>query len=107
LVLLGRHPCSHTVCAGSHATHLPTGVTYLLRWRAFVELAARGYTWNDLTNGSRNPVTKFKEQLGGSLQMNMVLRLRRGASYRIAERSAQRYQRMRARAAKLLDGRFR
>ena len=47
LVLLGKHHCSHTVCAGSHAAHLPTGVTYFLRWRAFVELGARGYAWND------------------------------------------------------------
>jgi hypothetical protein len=102
LVLLGKHPCSHTVCAGSHAAHLPTGAAYFLRWRAFVELGARGYAWNDLTDGTRNPVTKFKEQLGGSLRMNMVLRFGRRA--RFAERSAQWYRSIRARAAKVLSG---
>jgi hypothetical protein len=32
---------------------------------------------NDLTNASLGPVTKFKEQLGGNLKMDMRLGLRR------------------------------
>jgi hypothetical protein len=77
LVLLGKHSCSHTVCAGSYEAHLSTGASYLLRWRAFVELGDRGYAMNDLTNASLGPVTKFKEQLGGNLKMDMRLGLRR------------------------------
>jgi hypothetical protein len=77
LVLLGKHSCSHTVCAGSYQAHMSTGASYLLRWRAFVELGARGYALNDLTNASLGSVTKFKEQLGGNLKMDMRLELRR------------------------------
>ena len=31
---------------------------------------------NDLTNASLGPVTTFKEQFGGTLRMNMVLKMR-------------------------------
>ena len=101
LVLLGKHPCSHTVCAGSHEAHLSTGATYFLRWRAFVELEARGYAMNDLTDASLGPVTKFKEQLGGTLKMNVVLRSRHRASYRVIRRSLAWYKSIRARGANI------
>jgi hypothetical protein len=97
LVLLGRHSCSHTVCAGSFEPHLSTGATYLLRWRAFVELGARGYAMNDLTNASLGPVTKFKEQLGGILKMDMWLRWRRPTVDRIKARTTMWYRAARAR----------
>jgi hypothetical protein len=87
LVLLGKHSCSHTVCAGSYEDHLSTGASYLLRWRAFVELGARGYVLNDLTNASLNSVIRFKEQLGGTLKMDMRLRLRRRWHKRLFERA--------------------
>ena len=86
LQLLGRHRCSHTVCAGSDGAHLWTGAGYLLRWRAFVELGARGYASNDLTNASYGDVTRFKEQLGGTLTITMSLRSRQRLSYRLARR---------------------
>jgi hypothetical protein len=105
LVLLGPHRCSHTACAGSHERHLSTGAAYLLRWRAFVELQARGYAANDLTDATRGRVTTFKEQLGGTLTMNMALRWRRRASYRLVERGVEGYRSVRARAATLPGGR--
>ena len=86
LVLLGQHRCSHTTCAGSHEAHLATGAAYLLRWRTFVALGAMGYAANDLTNATRGPVTRFKEQFGGTLTMNMALRSKARASFRFAER---------------------
>ena len=102
LVLLGKHSCSHTVCAGSHAEHLPTGAAYLLRWRAFTELGARGYAANDLTDVSVGPVTRFKEQFGGERQMNMMLRSpRRG----ILACGTQWYRALRKEAGTLFCGR--
>ena len=97
LVLLGQHRCSHTVCAGSHEEHLSTGAAYLLRWRAFVDLEARGYAMNDLTDASPGPVTRFKEQLGGDLKMNMLLWSRYKASYRLLKRGSEWYGALRAR----------
>lgn len=88
LVLLGAHPCCHTVCAGSFPQYLSTGASYLLRWRAFVELGGRGYATNDLTNASLGPVTRFKEQLGGTLKMDMSLRWRRSGLDRLMMRGA-------------------
>jgi Acetyltransferase (GNAT) domain len=86
LVLLGKHRCSHTVCAGSHRAHLSSGAGYLLRWRAFVELGTRGYSSNDLTDASYGDVTRFKAQLGGTLTMTMSLRSRHTLSYRSISR---------------------
>jgi len=92
LVLLGRHPWSHTVCAGSFETHLRTGATYLLRWRALVDLGERRYAMNDLTNASLGAVTRFKEQLGGILTMDMSLKLTRSRLDRLMARGARWYQ---------------
>jgi len=73
LVLLGNHPASHTVCAGADPEFMNLGTTPFLRWRVFEELAKLGYVVNDLTDAALNPVTKFKSQLGGNLQMNLLL----------------------------------
>lgn len=102
LVLLGKHPCSHTACACSYAAHLETGATYLLRWRAFVELEARGYAMNDLTNASRGSVTKFKEQFGGTLKMNMELRWRPQKSNSASRPNMSLYRTIRTRVGRLV-----
>jgi len=68
LVLLGPHPISHTVCAGADADYQKMGANPFLRWKAFGDLAERGYTGNDLTEASLNPVTHFKSQLGADLE---------------------------------------
>ena len=73
LVLTGGHPVSHTVSAATDADHLRSGVTAFLRWKAFERLAELGCEANDLTDAELNPVTHFKSQLGGELQMNLVL----------------------------------
>lgn len=73
LVLTGAHPVSHTVSAATDGDHLRSGVTAFLRWRAFERLAETGSRANDLTDAELNPVTHFKSQLGGELQMNLVL----------------------------------
>ena len=106
LVLLGKHPCSHTVCAGSYEAHLATGATYYLRWRGFVELEARGYAMNDLTNATRGPVTNFKEQLGGTLKMNMKLIMRTPKSNQPVKRDTAWYRAIQTRVGRLLRGRL-
>jgi lipid II:glycine glycyltransferase (peptidoglycan interpeptide bridge formation enzyme) len=73
LVLLGTHPVCHTVSASTDVEFLKTGVTAFLRWKAFERLRQLGYAANDLTDAQLNPVTHFKSQLGGELQMNVVL----------------------------------
>jgi hypothetical protein len=71
LVLLG-HPVTHTVSAGTDPAFAAAGATAFLRWRAFEHLAGEGYSGNDLTDASLNPVTQFKSQLGGSLETALV-----------------------------------
>jgi len=95
LALLGRHPWSHTVCAGSFEAHLRTGATYLLRWRTLVDLGERGYVMNDLTNASLGAVTRFKEQFGGILTMDMSLKLDRPRLDRLMARGARWYRAIR------------
>jgi Acetyltransferase (GNAT) domain len=73
LVLLGPHPGSHTVAAATHPDHLRSGATAFLRWKVFEALAARGYQTNDLTDAALNPVTHFKAQFGGRLELCFVL----------------------------------
>jgi hypothetical protein len=67
LMLTGPHPVSHTVCAGADAAYLRTGASAFLRWHAFGALARDGFSGNDLTDASLNPVTRFKSQFGGEL----------------------------------------
>jgi hypothetical protein len=73
LVLLGKHPVSHTVCAGMDPEYGRLGASAFLRWRAFETLAALGYEANDLTDAALNSVTHFKSQLGGRLETALVL----------------------------------
>jgi hypothetical protein len=86
LVLLGRHSVCHTVSAAADATFLKTGSTAFLRWRTFEQLSKLGYVANDLTDAQLNPVTHFKSQFGGDLQMNLVLARRDRPAFAI-ERS--------------------
>ena len=69
LVLADRHPVSHTVSAAADAEHRQIGATAFLRWHVFRMLSEQGVTANDLTDAGLNPVTHFKAQLGGDLQM--------------------------------------
>ena len=102
LVLLGKHRCSHTVCAGSFEAHLAPGTAYLLRWRTFIALDALGYTMNDLTNATRGRVTSFKEQFGGALAINMALRSPARVSFQLAHRGVQWYEAVRKNAGRHL-----
>jgi hypothetical protein len=89
LVLLGKHPVCHTVCAGAEPDYLKIGSTPFLRWKAFEKLSAMGYEGNDLTDAALNPVTRFKSQLGGQLEMGFVLSRPDSFGYRIYEGSRQ------------------
>jgi hypothetical protein len=73
LVLLGSHPVSHTVCAAADEEFLNMGATAFLRWKSFEALSRLGCTGNDLTDAALNPVTQFKSQLGGDLEMGLQL----------------------------------
>ncbi len=105
LVLAGGHPMSHTVSAATDPELQNTGASPFLRWSAFETLAAAGFTGNDLTDASLNPVTHFKAQLGGTLALTLVAsrhawRWRAGTGteglYRGARRGAARlYHRLR------------
>jgi len=83
LVLTCAHPVTHTVCAAADANHLNSGATTFLRWKAFEDLARLGYTATDLTNASLSPVTRFKGQLGGDLQICLMLAKPGKRSYRM------------------------
>jgi hypothetical protein len=88
LTLLGKHPVTHTVCAGAHADYLNLGANAFLRWKSFEALAALGYLGNDLTDAALNPVTHFKSQLGGDLHTNFVIERPEAATLVLAERAS-------------------
>jgi hypothetical protein len=88
LVLLGPSPVSHSVAAAADPDLVRTGVSALLRWKVFEALAALGYSWNDLTDASLNPVTHFKSQLGGDLQLFLALDAPRSWRYRLGHGAA-------------------
>jgi hypothetical protein len=73
LVLLGNHGVSHSVSAAADSAYLNTGATAFLRWKVFEAVAALGYSANDLTDAALNPVTHFKSQLGGDLELCLIL----------------------------------
>ena len=73
LVLGGPHPVAHTVSAAADARYLNLGATAFLRWKVFEDLKARGHEGNDLTDAALNPVTHFKSQLGGDLEIGLTL----------------------------------
>ncbi|HET7188899.1 MAG TPA: GNAT family N-acetyltransferase [Gemmatimonadaceae bacterium] len=101
LVLLG-HPVTHTVTAGANPDHLKAGVTPFLRWRVFERLAALGYTANDLTDASLNPVTHFKSQLGGALEPLIELRSVPSLRFRVGTDVVRAVARSRATAGQLV-----
>ena len=82
LTLSGSHPVSHTVAAGSDAAHLKLGAAAFLRWKVFERLATLGSTALDLTDAALNPVTHFKAQLGGDLQMCLFLEAPESVAFR-------------------------
>jgi hypothetical protein len=105
LVLLGPHPVSHTVSAAADAAQLKLGATAFLRWRVFERLAEAGFTANDLTDAALNPVTHFKAQLGGDLQMCLLLEAPESAAFlrqRRKEQWATLFRRTTQRAARRL-----
>ena len=73
LVLADRHRVGHTVSAAADARYLRLGATAYLRFKVFEDLARRGYVATDLTDAALNPVTHFKSQLGGDLQLCLSL----------------------------------
>ena len=82
LCLLGPHPVSHTASAGADPEFNKAGASAFLRWRAFQALAALGFKGNDLTDASLNPVTHFKSQFGGNLELTLVLQSPVSAAFR-------------------------
>lgn len=69
LVLTGSHPVTHTIAAATDESFMKSGVSAYLRWKVFEDLSHQGYLANDLTDAALNPVTRFKSQLGGDLQL--------------------------------------
>jgi len=84
LVLTG-HPVTHTVAAATDADFLNLGATAFLRWKTFEHLAQAGHLANDLTDAALNPVSAFKAQLGGELQVNLEFWRRDGLALRAWE----------------------
>ena len=87
LVLLGAHPIAHTVCAGADNDYLKMGVNPFLRWNVFEDLSTRGYTGNDLTNATLNPVTHFKSQLGADLEICLHFKKKDTWAFKIREKA--------------------
>jgi hypothetical protein len=84
LVLTGGHPVSHTASAAADAAHRNLGATAFLRWEVFRRLAADGIAANDLTDAALGPVTHFKAQLGGDLELSLWLEAPGSARFRAA-----------------------
>lgn len=73
IVLMSKHPVTHTWLAGSDPEFLRSGASAFLRWKAFEDLQQRGYEYNDLTDAMNETVAKFKGQFGGDLRSSFVL----------------------------------
>ena len=73
LVLTGKHAVSHSVSAAADPAHLNSGATAFLRWKVFEALSGLGFMANDLTDAALNPVAHFKSQLGGNLEICLIL----------------------------------
>lgn len=72
LVLLG-HRVTHTVSAATDAEHMRLGAAAFLRWRVFEDLSRLGYEANDLTDAMVASVARFKAQLGGTLELSLIV----------------------------------
>lgn len=73
IVLMSKHPVTHTWMAGSDPEFLRSGASAFLRWKAFEDLNRRGYAYNDLTDAMNETVAKFKSQFGGDLRSSFVM----------------------------------
>ena len=73
VVLMSKHPLTHTWMAGSDPEFLRTGASAFLRWKVFEDLHQRGYAFNDLTDAMNPHVAKFKSQFGGRLETSFVV----------------------------------
>jgi hypothetical protein len=102
LVLLGKHPVSHTACAGMDPEYSRLGASAFLRWRGFEALAALGFEANDLTDAALNSVTHFKSQLGGSLETALVLTAPPSARHHVGDTIGRALRLPRAAAGRLL-----
>ncbi len=102
LVLMCGHPVTHTVTAAADGEYLKLGSTPFLRVKVFERLAALGYEANDLTDADLNPVTRFKSQLGGDLEMTLVLRKTYSVGLRVQESLSRSYFRARSIAGKII-----
>lgn len=102
LVLMCGHPVTHTVCAVADGEHLKLGSTPFLRVKVFERLAELGCEANDLTDADLNPVTRFKSQLGGDLEMTIVLRKTNSTGLRVQESLNRSYSRARSLAGKII-----
>ena len=98
LVLLGAHPVCHTVSAAADPEFNKLGVSAFLRWTVFERLAAMGYAGNDLTDASLNPVTHFKSQLGGELELTLVLQSAESLRWKVGLTVGKAYSRARGAA---------
>lgn len=98
LTFLGPHAVTHTACAGADPEANKLGASAFLRWSAFEALASLGYRGNDLTDATLNPITHFKSQLGGSLELSMVLQSRRTRRFRLNQAAESAMRRARGRA---------
>jgi len=85
LVLTGKHPVTHSVCAAGDPEFLQWGVNPFLRWKVFEDLAGKGYLANDLTDAALNPVTHFKSQLGADLEPCLGFRKRDSLPFSVRE----------------------
>jgi len=101
LVLLGKHPVSHTVCAAGDPEYLKWGVNPFLRWKVFEDLSKQGYEANDLTDATLNSVSRFKSQLGADLELCLNIRKKDSAVFRIRENSRIILSRQKNKLAKL------
>lgn len=88
LVLLGPGGVAHAAAAAGDPAHHRTGAAALLRLRAFDALSALGYAGVDLTDAALNPVSHFKSQLGGELQLHLVVSSPRRWNDRLADGAA-------------------
>jgi lipid II:glycine glycyltransferase (peptidoglycan interpeptide bridge formation enzyme) len=104
LVLLGGNNVSHSVSAASDPGFNRAGASVLLRWNVFQALAERGYAANDLTDASLDSVGHFKAQLGGALEMSLVLQSPRSARFRAVESLSSRAAHARAAAGRIVRG---
>jgi hypothetical protein len=101
LVLLGPQGRCHLAAAATDEAFLRSGASAFLRWKSFEALAAAGYAFADLTDAALNPVTHFKSQLGGRLELALVLDAPRTWPYRLGTRAGTVFRRTRAAVAGL------